>query len=130
MTYRPIWETQMNRNRLIYVVGAVALLIVLSVTTRLALAVREVTANEQRANEAEAGRWTGLAHLYAMRAAAENQQRANEAEAARWTGLALQEYERTGDHKNLPQCIPARVWAQLPMFNDNLWRSLVPTCGQ
>jgi hypothetical protein len=120
-------DAKMFRFNLFLTITAPILLILAVLTIRLGLS---QSTDRQRADAAEAARWTGLAQLYALANARYDQQRADVAEAARWTGLALREFERTGDRRSLPQCIPANVMTLLPGSGNSPGRSLVPTCSQ
>jgi hypothetical protein len=112
----------------------------------------------QRAANADAARWTGLAEAYAKSSAGYDAQQVMDAYADRWaglaqlytepkpttsesqqadvflaahyTGLAIQEYVRTGNREFLPTCISQDVLALLPSIGDDSWRSEVTICGQ
>jgi hypothetical protein len=80
-----------------------------------------------------AARWDGLGKYYTDLKSAEaaNQAHAALVSAARYTGEALEQFERSGDKKMLPDCITADVMAELPgNIGGNRWKSLVPVCGQ
>jgi hypothetical protein len=89
----------MFRNRLLNLSVAVALGVVAVLTVRLALATTDVVTRKERAVQAEAARWTGLAEAYAD----SRSERTASAEAARWTGLAQYYLKmRAGDAGHIP----------------------------
>jgi hypothetical protein len=83
-------------NGLLITVVAVALVTIAALTVRLALASTALVRSD-RAVEAEAARWTGLAEASAERDA--RRERALAADAARWTGLAQLYVEQAADSR-------------------------------
>jgi hypothetical protein len=132
----------MSRNRLFTLSIAVVLVVLGALTVRMALATAAAVSQPERAAQAYAARWTGLAEAYA------DQQRSREADAARWSGLAqmyaerhhwdalgahyagqaITYYVRTGNPDYLPQCISAATLAMLPSIGDNTWRTEIAIC--